>query len=230
MSAPEADSLGEYLISSRDLAEYRAMFALTDADLAGSVLDCPGGGASFTAAARARGIDARAVDPVYVRPVDDLAAQLAGELERARAWMTRRTGAYRWDDHGDPDTLTRRRTASAAAFVAHRRAEPDRYLAASLPHLPLPDDSVDLVLCSHFLFTYADRLDAASHLAALLEMVRVARTQVRVYPLLDASGRAEQPLLEGLLADLEQAGVPARVVPVEHEFQRGAGRMLVLDA
>lgn len=230
MSTPSTDSIGDYLISSRDLQEYRAMFALTDADLAGSVLDCPGGGASFTAAARTQGTDAHAVDPVYARPVTDLEAQLAEELARGRAWMTRRADAYRWDDHGDPETLTRRRAASAEAFVAHRRAEPDRYLTASLPHLPLDDNSVDLVLSSHLLFTYADRLNAAFHLAALLEMVRVARAQVRVYPLLDAGGYPRQGLLEGLLADLGARGVGARAVPVEHEFQRGAGRMLVLDA
>jgi len=230
MTAPDADSIGEYLISSRDLVEYRAMFALTDTDLAGSVLDCPGGGSSFTATARAGGTDARAVDPVYARPVEELEAQLRDELDRGRAWMTRRTDAYRWDDHGDPETLTRHRTASARVFAAHYRAEPERYVAAALPHLPMADDSVDLVLCSHLLFTYADRLDDAFHLAALLEMVRVARHEVRVYPLLDANGRPQQALLDELLADLHQTGITAGVRAVDHEFQRGAGHMLVLDA
>ena len=42
--------IGPYLVSARSAAEYRAMFALTDDDLRGRVLDCPGGGASFTAA------------------------------------------------------------------------------------------------------------------------------------------------------------------------------------
>jgi 2-C-methyl-D-erythritol 2,4-cyclodiphosphate synthase len=37
------------LISSRSLAGYRAMFALTDAELSGDVLDCAAGGASFIA-------------------------------------------------------------------------------------------------------------------------------------------------------------------------------------
>jgi len=230
MTAPDTDSIGAYLISCRDLDEYRAMFALTEADLAGSVLDCPGGGSSFTATATAGGTDARAVDPVYAHPVDDLEAQLASELERGRAWMRRRAGAYRWEQHGDPETLTRRRTTSASAFVAHRRAEPGRYTAASLPHLPMADDSVDLVLCSHFLFTYADRLDAGFHLAALLEMARVARAQVRVYPLLDVGGRPQEALLDALLAELRRAGRTARTCAVDHEFQRGAGRMLVLDA
>jgi len=66
MSAPETDSIGEYLISCRDADEYQAMFALTSTDLVGSVLDCPGGGSSCTlladlvrtgTAARVRAVD-----------------------------------------------------------------------------------------------------------------------------------------------------------------------------
>ncbi|RZS41055.1 hypothetical protein EV193_103373 [Herbihabitans rhizosphaerae] len=41
--------IGEMLVSPRSLAEYRGMFRLTDGDLAGRILDCPGGGAGFTA-------------------------------------------------------------------------------------------------------------------------------------------------------------------------------------
>ena len=33
-------------------------------------------------------------------------------------------------------------------------------MTAALPDLPFPDDAFDLVLSSHLLFTYADRLDA----------------------------------------------------------------------
>ena len=63
-----ATDIGEYLVSARSFAEYRALFGLTDGDLRGSVLDCPGGAAGFTATACARGVDARAVDPVYALP------------------------------------------------------------------------------------------------------------------------------------------------------------------
>ncbi|MGY1844011.1 hypothetical protein [Modestobacter sp. SYSU DS0875] len=58
---PGPASVGDYLISSRSLAEYRAMFSLTDGDLVGPLLDCPGGGASFTADVCGRGGRALAV-------------------------------------------------------------------------------------------------------------------------------------------------------------------------
>src|ERR1700754_4496662 len=57
--------IGEMLLSCRSLAEYRGMFALSDEDLSGRVLDCPGGAASFTADAAELGCAATACDPVY---------------------------------------------------------------------------------------------------------------------------------------------------------------------
>ena len=67
-SSQGTSSFGDVLVSARSLAEYRAMFDLTDDDLAGSVLDCPGGAASFTAEARRQGLDVTAVDPTYPPP------------------------------------------------------------------------------------------------------------------------------------------------------------------
>jgi SAM-dependent methyltransferase len=222
--------IGEYLISPRSFEEYRAMFALTDADLAGRVLDCPGGGASFVASAGRLGCDAVAVDPVYAVAPGDLAARMDAELARAGTWMAATSGRYVWDFYGSPERHARLRAASAGAFVRDRIARPDRYVAGALPFLPFADGSFDLVLCSHLLFTYADRLDRAFHRAALLEMVRVSRGQVRVFPLVHHAGQALPELLDPLLADLAAAGVPATVRGVAFEFLRGATAMLQLEA
>jgi hypothetical protein len=83
------------------------------------------------------------------------------------------------------------------------------------------------VLSSHFLFTYADRLDLEFHRAALRELHRVARREVRVFPLLEQGGRPVAALLSGLLATL---GIPHRIQRVDYEFQRGGNEMLVLNA
>jgi methyltransferase family protein len=225
-----AMSIGEYLVSTRSFAEYEAMFALTDDDLRGGVLDCPGGGASFTATACARGVDARAVDPAYAIPVDKLADRLDGELQRGAAWTAANPDRYRWDFYGDPAGHARVRAESARLFVADRTASPERYVPGSLPTLPFPDGAVDLVLSSHLLFTYADRLDADFHRAALLEMVRVSRREVRVFPLVDQAGRAQPELLDQLRTALAAAGVTAEVRGVDYEFQRGAAQLLRLSA
>jgi SAM-dependent methyltransferase len=100
-------------------------------------------------------------------------------------------------------------------------------VAAALPHLPFADGVFDLVLSSHLLFTYADRLDARFHVAALREMARVG-AEVRVYPLVDQAGRTLPDLVAAVVAELGDAGVPAQVDDVPYEFQRGARSMLRL--
>jgi hypothetical protein len=89
------------------------------------------------------------------------------------------------------------------------------------------DGRFDIVLSSHFLFTYADRLDLEFHRAALRELHRVARGEVRVFPLVDQSGRPVPRLLSRLRATL---GIPQHIRRVGYEFQRGGNEMLVLGA
>ncbi len=100
---------------------------------------------------------------------------------------------------------------------------------ADIGRLPFPDDSFDLVLSSHLLFTYSDRLDRAFHRAALLELARVSRGQVRAFPLVSQIGRPETELVEQVMADLAAADVRASIRAVDYYFEPGAGSMLVLD-
>jgi SAM-dependent methyltransferase len=225
-----ATSIGEYLVSSRSFDEYRAMFALTDGDLRGTVLDCPGGGAAFTAAARIHGFRAVAVDPVYALPRAELADRLAAELERGRAWAAANADRYEWEFYGDPAGHAGVRAEAAEVFTDDLLGGLRAYVAAALPALPFPDDAFDLVLSSHLLFTYADRLDAAFHRAALRELARVSRGVVRVYPLVDQAGRPLPELVERLTADLTADGLAVRVGDVGYEFQRGARQLLELSA
>lgn len=225
---PQQLSIGEYLISSRSFDEYRAMFALTDDDLAGRILDCPGGGSSFTATAAAGGSDVVAVDPVYAIPRERLADRLQQELARGSRWAEANADRYVWDFYGDLAGHARVRAESGRLFLDDFGRHPRRYLPAELPRLPFPDDDVDLVLSSHLLFTYADRLDPAFHLAALLDMVRVSRREVRVYPLVDQAGRELPELVDGLVAALTTKGVRAAIETVGYEFQRGATSVLRL--
>lgn len=223
----DADNVGDYLISARSFDEYRAMFALTGSDLCGSVLDCPGGGSSFTALANQAGASAIAADPVYAQPRDSLAALVRADLQRGCAHTAAGADRYAWDFYGDLDGYARVRRMSAGAFSRDLIAHPARYVSASLPRLPFADGRFDLVLSSHFLFTFADRLDLEFHRAALRELHRVARREVRVFPLLEQGGRPVPALLSQLLATL---GIRHRIQRVGYEFQRGGNEMLVLSA
>ena len=220
---PDPDNVGEYLISARSYEEYRAMFALTDTELAGAILDCPGGGSSFTARVDGHAI---AADPVYALQRQSVAEHVIAETDRGSAHTAAGADRYVWDFYGDLAGHARIRRESAEIFARDLIANPHRYVPASLPKLPFADGHFDLVLSSHFLFTYADRLDAEFHKDAIRELYRVSRGEVRIFPLLEQGGRPVPALLDELRTGL---GIPYSIRRVDYEFQRGGNEMLVLS-
>ncbi|MFF1903651.1 methyltransferase domain-containing protein [Kitasatospora sp. NPDC058218] len=217
------------LVSARSFDEYRAMFALSDHDLSLRILDCPGGAASFVAVAGARGTDAVAVDPQYAHGTDRLGALVLKEIDHKHAALVANASDFLWTWFEDVENYTRLRTEAARTFAADAAARPDRYLAASLPRLPFADRSFDLVLSSHLLFSYGAQLDEEFHLNSLIELARVARREVRLFPLvLHTSDRPYEPL-DRIRHELAGHGIATRLQQVDYAFQRGADRALVLD-
>lgn len=228
MSAANAfrppNRIGEMLVSSRSLAEYRAMFALTDDHLAGTVLDCPGGAASFAAEANAAGGQVTACDPLYALSPAEIRDIAVDDLRRAHRYISDHPDEYVWTFFADADHYLASRTASGELFAAHHAGDPDRYVPAGLPALPFSDGEFDLALCSHLLFSYADRLDRTFHLTSVLELARVA-TEVRVFPLVPM-GMTTNPDLGRVRAELAEAGLDTTVTRVGYEFQRGGNEMM----
>jgi len=97
-----------------------------------------------------------------------------------------------------------------------------------LPDLPFRDGAFDLVLSSHLLFMYADRLDEEFHVHALREMVRVARGEVRVFPLLADSGALLLGLRRQLMEALRGGGMEVEIRPSAYEFQRNGTEMMIV--
>lgn len=225
-STVASSGIGGMLVSSRSLAEYRAMFDLSDADLGRRVLDCPAGASSFTAEVNATGGDVTACDPIYADqgPVT-LARRSRDETNRGNAYVRAHPEQYRWSFFADPDEHQRSRHAAGSRFAADMERHPNRYVAGSLPALPFIAGNFDLVLSSHLLFSYADRLDFAFHRAAILELVRVAREEVRIFPLV-AMGAVAYPNLDQLRAQLSGHGVRSRIVDVNYELQAGGYQMM----
>lgn len=220
--------IGEVLVTARPLDEYRAMFALEDADLVGGpILDCPGGAGSFAAGVRAMGGEVVSVDPVYATPRDDLLAHARAETLRGNRYARDHPDLYVWTFFRTIADHRMRRLAALDRFAADFRGPDDRYVVARLPRLPFGDRRFRLVLSAHLLFTYPDHLDHDAHLAALRELVRLAGHEVRVFPLVDTTV-ARYPGLDDLRRALAADGVASEVRPVGYEFQRGAHEMLVL--
>jgi hypothetical protein len=130
---PDADDVGDYLISSRSFEEYESMFLLTGSELQGRLLDCPGGASSFTAHAGCLGASVTAVDPVYAMPAPALIDLVEGEPDRGSAHTAADLDRYRWDFYGSLEGHREMRRKSADLFVRDFEDHPERYVAASLP-------------------------------------------------------------------------------------------------
>lgn len=218
--------IGDLLVTSRPLAEYRAMFALTDDDLHRSILDCAGGASSFTAEVRAVGGRALACDPAYGSGADELAELTSRETRRGNDYVRAHADEYVWTYFTDPDDHLAQRAAAGQRFVADYTANAERYVHGQLPRLPFADNMFELALCSHLLFSYADRLPFEFHSSALVELARVAEREVRIFPLV-AMGPHRYVRIDELRSALTIAGIDSEIRSVDYEFQRGADAMLV---
>jgi hypothetical protein len=221
--------VGEVIVTSRGFDEYTAMFGLADVPLEGlAILDAPGGASGFPAIARAGGARVVSTDPAYALPRDELIATARHGTLHGNRYVRDNWNLYTDAWFPDADAHAASRLAALEVFAADYRGPDDRYVAASLPDLPFPDRSFDLVLSGHLLFTYPDHLDETAHLACLRELVRVSRRQVRIFPLLDTL-LLPSPYLDRLRDVLAREGTASALVRVPYEFQRGAHTMLVLD-
>jgi len=204
------------------------MFGLTPADLAAaSVLDCCAGGSGFAAETAARVV---AADPAYALGQHDLADRVRAALHDGDQIIGAHAEHFDWSWYGDPASRTVLRTAAARHFLDDLREHPGRYIAAALPNLPFTTGSFDLVLCSHLLFTWSDLLDADWHSRALAELIRVARREARIYPLVVQGTGQPVAFLDDLRAELAAAGYRSRILAVPYRFQKNADRMLVIEA
>ncbi|WP_193571739.1 class I SAM-dependent methyltransferase [Haloarcula sp. JP-L23] len=218
----------QFRFIGRTFEEYARMFGLAPTALAGTtILDCPGGPGSFTAIAAQRADRTLAVDPMYGRPVGELATVCADAVERTVAQLHEKRGLFVWDEYGDVATRGRYLRAAAQRFLADYARHPGRYVGAALPRLPFATDSVDHVLSGNLLFLYDDRLSERFHVEALLELARIAREDVRVFPLHSLDGERSESL-SPVVDTLRDAGRSVRLEPVDYEFQPGATETLVV--
>jgi len=195
-------------MTCRSYEEYVRMFALTEADLAqGSILDVAGGASSFTAEAIERGFNAMAVDPLFHYSADELARHASQEIETSTAKIIQIQESFDWSYYGHPAEHRERRIRSAERFITDYKCNTSHYIFAQLPELPFEDDAFQHVLCSHFLFLYADQFDHAFHRASIEELLRVCAVggRVLIYPLKSLQW-AGYPAMESLVQELEVAG------------------------
>lgn len=195
------------------------------------VLDCPAGPSSFVARANELGIDAVGADPMYYRGPDALARVARSDFKDMYGRMRAKPEFLVTKTYPSIDASEIVRGEAMEIFIRdYRKRYPSgRYVAASLPELSFADDTFDVALCGHLLFLYADQFGYAFFREAIRELLRVARKEVRIHPIVDSSGQTYEKLGE-LRAELAEEGYSSRVIDVDHEFFRGTNRTLVVEA
>ena len=136
-----------------------------------------------------------------------------------------------WNPIKTPEDLGQKRLATMATFIADypQGLAEKRYRTDALPALNFPDRPFDLALSAHLLFTYSAQFDTDFHLAAILELLRVA-PEVRIFPLLENFTNQRSPHLEPVLQALGDRGHHASIERVPYEFQIGGNEMLRITA
>lgn len=228
---------GEIRMDLKDVAfigrmyrEYMDIFGLDERDLLnGPVLDCPAGASSFTAEARKKGFDVTACDILFDLQAEQLQAKGRQDLVVIKQKLEETAHLFRWDYYGDMEKHMECRTQALKLFMSdypEGRAS-GRYVCAELPHLPFKDRAFALVLSSHFLFLYGNRLGPVFHAQSLMELARVSSGEVRVYPLIGLDAKP-YPHMHEALGLLEQEGIQAEIRPARFEFFKGADKIMVL--
>jgi hypothetical protein len=212
--------LNEVIPWGRSFEEYTRMFALRGEDLAGTVLGCGDGPASFNAEATALGHRVVSCDPIYSYSGGEIERRVEECYDTVISQVKRNASGFVWSHFRDPDHLGACRLAAMRRFLADFDAgkQEGRYVVGSLPKLPFLDNQFSLALVSHLVFLYSEQLDLDFHIAALEELLRVAG-EVRVFPLLDLErqwSRHIGPVRE----HLERAGFEVQIVAVDYELQR----------
>ncbi|EFM12645.1 conserved hypothetical protein [Paenibacillus curdlanolyticus YK9] len=217
----------------RGFEEYKRMFVLPDQLEHSRILDIAGGASSFTADCRSRGIDAIAVDPRYALEPELMLADGKQEIETSTEKLRALAHRFDWTFYGNIDLHREGRLRSFDKFAADYASSTAKghYIAGSLPELPFESGTFDLVLCSHFLFLYAEQFDASFHERAVLEMMRLCRPgsgQVRIYPLMSLRWEPYAHM-DRLLETIRRAGGRPRFERSQLPFMPGSEDLLVVE-
>lgn len=212
----------------RSYEEYTDMFKLSEVEFVGKkILDCPAGACSFTAIANRKGLNSTAADIAYEHREEDLFQKGKQDIKHAVEQMKAAKNNYVWNYFNDIEALQKHRLQALTDSTADRKESPHRYIPAVLPSLPFSNNEFDVILSAHFLFMYDDRLDEAFHLKTIDEFLRVARQEIRIFPLVDLKGK-RSVYLDKAITVLKSKGVVVEEVKVDYEFQENANTMLVI--
>ncbi len=211
----------------RNAKEYKEMFLLNESDLNSKILGCGDGPSSFNCELTKEKGNVISIDPVYKFSKNEIKQRIDETSSVIINQLTKNKNDFVWKNISSVDELVDIRLNSMNSFLKDydKGKLEKRYIYEELPKLSFVDNSFDLVLSSHFLFLYSEHFDMNFHIDSILEMLRVAKKEVRIFPILDLQNN-ESIHLKSVLEELEKKGHKFEIVQTNYEFQKGANEML----
>jgi len=217
-------NIDKIVFVGRSYDEYMKMFDLSLDYLKNKrILDCAAGASSFTAELSTKGYDVIATDVLYDTDPDVLEEKCEKDLSNVMQTLFGVEDMYVWNYFKTPDELRKHRMVTYQAFINHYRNErSNKYIKSKLPKLPFEDNEFSLVLSSHFLFLYDDRLSYKFHKDSIQEMLRTSK-EIRIFPLIGLNGK-KSLFVNKIMDDLLNDNV--EITKVSYEFMRGGNEMI----
>lgn len=218
--------LSKIIFIGRTYDEYIRMFDLTEDELSSQmILDAPAGACSFTAKASEKGYDVAATDIAYFHSVDELYEKGKQDIEHAMQAIAKVKEQYVWEYFQSISDLEQHRISALHDTVTHMKILPQFYTPSILPSLPFEENQFDMILSAHLLFMYDDRLDWDFHENTITEMLRVARREIRIFPLTNLQGNTSE-YVERIVECVHTMGWKTEERTVGYEFQKNGNSML----
>jgi hypothetical protein len=213
----------------RNLKEYQNMFLLSDQDLQSKILGCGDGPSSFNFEATTQNLKIISIDPIYQFTKDEIQQRIDETSSVVSEQLKQNQNDFIWKNIKSVDELVDIRLTAMDDFINdyENGKKENRYIHTELPKLSFENDSFDLVLSSHFLFLYSEHFDLQFHIDSILEMCRVSKKEVRIFPLLNLKNEKSEHL-EPILKILNDRGLETKIITTNYEFQKGANEMLTI--
>ena len=212
----------------RSYDEYIKMFSLNKEELKNiRILDCAAGASSFTSHLLRKGYDIKAVDILYNKNLEEIKKQCQNDFNTLLDVHSGLDNKVNWKFFKNPENMIEQRIKVYKEFISdYSLYKGIKYIEGHLTSLPFNDNYFDLVLSSHLLFLYQDRLGYDFHRKSIEEMLRISSDEIRIYPIVKLRGEGSKS--EFLSRIIKELGNLANfeIVKVDYKFRRGGDEML----
>ncbi len=210
----------KWVLWGHHLTEYVDMFDLGADIVDKKVLEFASGPTAVNKELTAKSGHIKSCDPWFSADFKKMQHQFSVHLDQQLERMQTYPERFNFDKYGGCETFIAKRQQGISEFLNDylKGYEQGRYLGVQDFHLPFPNSSFDIALCSNYLFADLLSQDLAFHLKWIKELARVAH-EVCIYPLTENDGQISQ-WLGPVLLQLQQEGflvviqeVPFRLLP-----------------